>query len=69
MKNIDTIVTVVGIIYGLVLILAAFVRNKIIEAMRIDALFIPQPTENTRPLNLVAGLLIAGYGIYSFLSK
>jgi len=69
MQNINTVVTVVGIIYGLVLILITFVRIKFIESMRIDALVIPQPTESTRPVNLVAGILIAGYGIYSLLSK
>ncbi len=69
MQNINTIVTVVGIIYGLVLILATFVRIKFIELMRIDALVIPQPTESTRPVNLVAGLLIAGYGIYSLFAR
>ena len=65
----DTIVTVIGIAYGLVLIMATFVRHKVIESMRIDALVIPQPTESTRPVNLIAGILIAGYGIYSLLSK
>ncbi len=69
MKNMDTIVTVVGIIYGLVLVMATFAHHKIIEAMRVDALFMPQPTENTRPLNLVVGLLVAGYGIYSLLAR
>lgn len=69
MRDMNTVVTVVGIIYGFVLILAAFVRNQIIEAMRIDALVIPQPTESTRPINLVVGLLIAGYGIYSLLGS
>ena len=67
MQNINTVVTVVGIIYGLVLILLTFVRIKFIESMRIDALVIPQPTESTRPVNLIAGILIAGYGIYSLL--
>lgn len=65
----DTIVNVIGIIYGIILILAAFVRNRVMESMRVDALFIPQPTENTRPVNLVVGILVAGYGIYSLLSK
>ena len=68
MKNLDTIVTVVGIIYGLLLILATFVRSKVTESMRIDALFMPQPTDNTRPLNLVVGIAFAGYGIYSLLA-
>lgn len=65
MQNINTVVTVVGIIYGLVLILITFVRIKFIESMRIDALVIPHPTDSTRPVNLIAGLLIAGYGIYA----
>lgn len=65
----DAIVTAIGIAYGLVLIMVTFVRNRVIESMRIDALVIPQPTEKTRPINLVAGILIAGYGIYSLLSK
>lgn len=69
MHNMDVIVSVIGIIYGLVLISAAFVRVKFIELMRIDALVIPQPTDSTRPVNLVAGLLIAGYGIYSLMSR
>jgi len=69
MQNINTVVTVVGIIYGFVLILITFVRIKFIEQMRIDALVIPQPTESTRPVNLVVGLLIAGYGIYSLLGR
>jgi len=49
----------------MVLVLAAFVRSRFTEAMRIDALFMKQATDNTRPLNLVVGLLVAGYGIYS----
>jgi hypothetical protein len=65
MQNINTVVTVVGIIYGLVLILITFARIKFIEAMRIDALVIPHPTDSTRPVNLIAGLLISGYGAYS----
>ena len=69
MNNLDIIVNAMGISYGIILILAALVRAPVIEAMRIDALFIPQPTESTRPINLIAGLLFAGYGIYSFLIK
>lgn len=69
MQNINTVVTVVGIIYGLVLILITFVRIRFIESMRIDALVIPHPTDSTRPVNLIAGLLIAGYGIYSLLGR
>ena len=63
------VITVIGIFYGALLILAAFARNKSIDAMRIDALIIPEPSESTRPLNLVAGLLFAGYSIYSLLVR
>ncbi len=67
MKNLDTIVTVIGIIYGLFLILTAFVRTKLTESFRIDALFMPNPSESTRPLNLIIGILVAGYSLYSLL--
>lgn len=69
MNNMDAIVTAIGIIYGFVLILVTFVRNKFIEPMRIDALFIPQPTDSTRPVNLIVGIMVSGYGIYSLLTK
>jgi hypothetical protein len=65
----DTIVNAIGILYGLVLILAFFVRNKVIESMRIDALFMPQVSENSRSVNLVAGVLVTGYGLYSLLGR
>ena len=61
----DTVVNSGAIGYGLVLVLAAFVRTPLTEALRIDALFLPQASERTRPLNLVLGLLIAGYGAWS----
>ncbi|MBI4938898.1 MAG: hypothetical protein HY846_11925 [Nitrosomonadales bacterium] len=65
MKNLDTLVNVLGVGYGMLLILAVFVRSKVTETMRVDALFMKQASEQTRPLNLVVGLLVAGYGIYS----
>ena len=65
----DTIVNILGVIYGLILILAAFVHNKALEPMRLDALVMAQPTESTRPVNLVVGLLVAGYAIYSLLTR
>ncbi len=65
----DTIVNVIGIIYGLILILAAFMRNKALESMRVDILFMPNPTEKTRPVNLFVGLLIACYAAYSLLGR
>jgi hypothetical protein len=64
-KNLDILVNTIGIAYGILLILTVFVRSRVTESMRIDALFIKQPTESTRPVNLLAGLLVAGYGIYS----
>lgn len=67
MKNLDTIITVIGIIYGVLLVLAAFIRTKVTEAFRVDALFMSNPSEATRPLNLIAGILVAGYSIYSLL--
>jgi hypothetical protein len=69
MNHPDVFINVLGILYGVLLISAAFVRSGLTEAMRIDALFIKEYTEKTRPLNLLAGLLIAGYGIYSLLSR
>ncbi len=67
MKNMDTLVNAIGIGYGILLVLTAFVRTRVTESMRIDALFIKQYTESTRPLNLIFGLLFAGYGAYSLL--
>jgi hypothetical protein len=69
MNHPDTLVNAIGICYGAILIFATFVRSGFTEAMRIDALFLKECTERTRPLNLLAGLLIAGYGIYSLLSR
>lgn len=69
MNNMDTIVAMGGIIYGCLLILATFVRHQVTESLRIDALFIPRPTESTRPLNLIVGLLVAGYSIYSLAAR
>lgn len=67
MRNLDTIITLIGIIYGILLVTVAFVRNSVTESIRIDALFISKPSEATRLLNLAAGLFAAGYGIYSLL--
>lgn len=68
MKNLDTTITVIGIIYGLLLIGTYVVPTKATEAFRIDALIMPNPSDATRVLNLVAGLLFAGYNIYSMLA-
>jgi hypothetical protein len=65
----DTVVSAGGIAYGIVLILGVFVRTPVTEALRVDALFIPQASEKTRPLNLILGLLIAGYGAWALWGK
>lgn len=68
MKNLDATITVIGIIYGLLLIGTYLVPTKATEAFRIDALIMPNPSEATRVLNLAAGLVFAGYNIYSLLA-
>ena len=54
-----------AIAYGLLLVASVFVRTALTEALRIDALFIPGASDKTRPINLILGLLIAGYGAWS----
>lgn len=66
-NNIDLFLTLFGIIYGAFLIVATFVSNKVTEALRIDALLRPQPTEATRKVNLVVGLALIGYNIYTLI--
>jgi hypothetical protein len=61
----DLLVNAGAIAYGLALVAATFVRAPLTEALRIDSLFIPQAGDRTRPLNLVLGLAIAGYGAWS----
>lgn len=66
----DTIINVIGVLYGVTLILAAFIRtSRMLESMRVDGLVMPNPTESTRPVNLLLGLLIAGYALYSLLLR
>jgi hypothetical protein len=62
-----TFIHVVAIVYGLVLMAAVFLRAPLTEAMRIDALFLPNADERTRALNLPLGLLIAGYAAWSLI--
>jgi Na+-transporting NADH:ubiquinone oxidoreductase subunit NqrD len=63
----DLIVTIGGIVYGVVLVSVAFFRNRFTEALRVDALFLPRPTEATRMLNPGIGLLLLAYNAYSLL--
>lgn len=61
----DALVNAGAVVYGLVLLLGGLVRHPLTEALRIDALFLPQAGDHTRPVNAVFGLLIAGYGAWS----
>jgi hypothetical protein len=61
----DTAVNAGAVAYGIVLILATFVRTPVTEALRVDTLFLPNAGEKTRPVNLILGLVVAGYGAWS----
>jgi len=69
MKNPDFLINAIGIVYGLLLIYAAFFNSTFTEALRVDALFMKEASPRTRPANLVAGVLVAGYALYALLSK
>jgi len=58
-----------AILYGLALVIATFMRTPLTEPLRVDTLFLPQAGESTRPLNLVLGLLVAGYGTWSLWTR
>lgn len=64
----DLFVNLLGCLYGLLLVSATFLRTRVTEALRVDALFLPGHSEQTRPLNLPAGLLVAGYALHSLLT-
>ena len=61
----DQMIHVGAIAYGVLLMLGLFVRTPVTEALRIDAMFIPQAGDASRPLNGLLGLLIARYGAWS----
>lgn len=63
----DSAVVIGGIIYGLILIVGVFLKSRFTEPFRIDSLISAVPSEKTRPLNLVAGICFAGYGIYTLI--
>ncbi|MBE7415967.1 MAG: hypothetical protein HS130_12415 [Deltaproteobacteria bacterium] len=65
MSSLDMALTIGGIAYGIVLILATFINNKILESFRIDVLVMKNPSESSRGINLVAGLALIGYNIYT----
>jgi len=60
-----TLVNAGAVVYGLVLVASMFMRSPLTEALRVDALFLPQASEKSRPLTWLFGLLIAGYGAWS----
>ncbi|TAN61544.1 hypothetical protein EPN18_06565 [bacterium] len=67
--SLDLALSLIGILYGIVLILAMFVKNsRITDAMRVDKLIFPaSASESTRPLNLVFGIIVLGYYTYMLL--
>lgn len=67
MGSFDFQLTIAGIAYGVLLIVATFVNNRVIEAFRLDVIFMRNPTPATRNINLVAGLAIIGYNVYTMI--
>lgn len=69
----DFFITIGGIVYGAALIYSFFFTNKLTELLRVDTLFMPNASEKTRGVNIVAGLLALGYSAYAlyrdYLSK
>lgn len=63
----DMIVTVGGIAYGAVLVSVVFFRNRVTEAMRIDALMLPRLSDATRMINPVIGILLIAYNAHSLM--
>jgi hypothetical protein len=67
MGSLDFALTFGGIAYGVLLIAATFINNKFLEAFRLDALFMRNPSQSTRSINLVAGLALIGYNVYTMI--
>lgn len=67
MNTLDAILIIIGLTYGVFLIICTFVSNRFTEALRLDALFMPRPTPGSRKLNLLFGLAAIGYYGYSLL--
>lgn len=68
MGSMDFELTIAGILYGVLLIAATFVNNRVVEAFRLDAIFMRNPTPATRNINLVVGLAIIGYNVYTLVA-
>lgn len=67
-STMDSVLAVVGITYGIIVFLSAFLSTRFTEAFRIDLFFMRNPTPATKKLNIFFGLLILGSSLYSFLS-
>jgi len=67
LETIQFVFIIGGIIYGTILIAGMFVRTKFTELLRLDSVFMPRPSESTRIINLVFGILILGYNSYELL--
>ena len=67
MSALNITLNIITLVYGAVLIFAAFKSNRITETFRLDTFFTPRPTETTRMINLPAGLLAIGYTLYTML--
>lgn len=67
MNAFNNALNIITLLYGAVLILAAFTSNRITETFRLDTFFTPRPTPATRMINLPAGMLAIGYTIYTML--
>ncbi len=67
MSTLSIALNIITLVYGIVLIFAAFKSNRLTETFRLDTFFTPRPTEATRMINLPAGLFAIGYTIYTIL--
>lgn len=61
----DLVLTLAGIAYGVLLIAVTFINNKYLGAFRLDTMFMRDPSPSARGVNLVAGLAIIGYNLYT----
>lgn len=66
--TLDTALKIGGAAYGAALMASAFVSNRVTETLRLDRFIFPRPSEKTRRINLVFGLIAAGYYVYSLIS-
>lgn len=63
----ELVLTLAGIAYGVVLIAATFINNKVLGAFRLDTMFMRNPPAAAKGVNLVVGLAIIGYNIYTLI--